>query len=181
MIMTNILPQIITPISEDACSKLNAGDMILLSGSIFCARDMAHKKFLTAIEAGENLPIDISGKTIFYAAPTPAQNGEAIGVIGPTTSNRMDIYTPQLLDFGMRAMIGKGQRTESVRKAIQKHKAIYLGAIGGVAALTKKSVISAEIVAYQDLGPEAVLRLIIKDMPLIVLIDSHGREFPAKR
>ena len=170
-----------TPLTDEAIAALHAGDMVLLSGEVYTARDVAHRRLYEALGKGEKLPIDLQGAVIFYAAPTPTPPGKIIGSIGPTTSYRMDAFTPKLLENGLKGMIGKGNRSAEVVAAVQKHKAIYFGAIGGIAALTAKCVIKAELVAYEDLGPEAIRKLTIVDMPVIVINDSAGHDLYAEQ
>jgi len=165
-----------TPLTQEICEGLHVGDRVLLSGSIITGRDMAHKRLAQLIRAGETLPVNIDGETIFYAAPTPTRPGRVIGSIGPTTSYRMDAYAPLLMEAGIRGMIGKGSRDDGVRDAIVRHKGVYFGAMGGIAALMSECVTRAEVIAYEDLGPEAIMRLEIKDFPLIVINDTAGRD-----
>ncbi len=155
-------------------AKLSAGEKILLSGTVYTARDAAHKKFFELIEQGKALPFDVQDSVIYYAGPTPTPQGLPIGSCGPTTSSRMDVYTPRLLDLGMIAMIGKGQRSDDVCKAIQKNNAVYLCAIGGAGALAAKCITSCEVIAFPELGCESVKKLTVKNFPLIVGIDSRG-------
>ncbi|NLD05635.1 MAG: Fe-S-containing hydro-lyase [Synergistaceae bacterium] len=163
-----------TPLTEEDVMELSAGDMVYLSGSILIARDAAHKRLVESISSGEKEPFPIKDEIIFYAGPAPTPPGEVIGPIGPTTSGRMDPYTPFLLERGLRGMIGKGKRSDEVLEAINKYHAVYFGATGGTAVLLARSVVSVEKVAYEELGPEAVLRLKIRDMPLVVLADCRG-------
>ncbi len=163
-----------TPLNIDICRSLRAGDRVFLSGEIYTGRDVAHRRLFEMLQRGETLPIDIAGETLFYAAPTPARPGRVIGAIGPTTSYRMDAYTPALIERGLRGMIGKGKRSPEVIEAIGKHGAVYFGAIGGIAALTSRCVKRAVVAAYEDLGPEAVMRLEVDRMPLIVVNDAQG-------
>ena len=163
-----------TPLNEKDVFELKAGDIVSLSGSILIARDAAHKKIVEMITAGEGEPFPIKNEIIFYAGPAPTPQGEVIGSIGPTTSGRMDSYTPFLLERGLRGMIGKGKRSPEVLDAMIKHCAVYFGATGGIAVLLSRSVVSIEKVAFEELGPEAVLRLDIREMPLVVLADCHG-------
>ncbi len=158
---------------EVACS-LHAGDQVLYSGIVYTARDAAHKRLVEALDAGEDTPIDIDGTIIYYAGPAPAKPGYPIGPVGPTSSYRMDPYAPRLLDLGQRAMIGKGARSQEVIDAVGRNEAIYFAAIGGAAALIAQSVKSADVVAYDDLGTEAIRRLEVADMPITVAIDCHG-------
>lgn len=163
-----------TPLTYEKIKDLRAGDRILLSGTIYTARDAAHKRLIDLLDKNLELPININNETIYYVGPTPAKEGQVIGSAGPTTSYRMDSYSPRLLDLGLKAMIGKGERNEEVVNSIIKNKAIYLGAIGGAAALISKSITKSEIIAYEDLGAEAIRKMEIKDMPLIVIIDTEG-------
>ena len=165
-----------TPITRDICEELNAGDMVLLSGSIITGRDTAHKRLSMLIAEGGKLPVKLDGETIFYAAPTPPRPGRVIGSIGPTTSYRMDEYAPDLMRSGLRGMIGKGKRSAEVRDAIVKYKAIYFGAMGGIAALMAGCVKKADVIAYEDLGPESIMRLEIENFPLIVINDTKGKD-----
>jgi fumarate hydratase subunit beta len=146
----------------------------LLSGRIYTGRDAAHRRLFEAIGRGERLPINLQDETMFYAAPTPARPGQVIGSIGPTTSGRMDAFTPRLIEAGLRGMIGKGMRSQEVVESIKKHQAVYFGAIGGIAALTARCVREAAVAAYDDLGPEAILRLEVVDLPLVVVNDIRG-------
>ncbi|MFB3926323.1 MAG: FumA C-terminus/TtdB family hydratase beta subunit [Syntrophales bacterium] len=166
-----------TPLQNDICRKLTAGDRVLLSGEVFTGRDVAHRRLFDALDKGDRLPVDLEDMIMFYAAPTPARPGRIIGSIGPTTSSRMDPYTPLLLKAGLKGMIGKGRRSEEVRQAIIKYRAVYFGAPGGVAALMSTCIKKAELAAYPDLGPEAIMRLTVVDMPLFVINDVHGRDF----
>jgi fumarate hydratase subunit beta len=162
------------PLTEKAVSGLKAGDNILLSGVLYVARDAAHRRMAETLERGESLPFDIRGQTIYYMGPSPARPGKAIGAAGPTTSTRMDSYTPRLLAGGLKGMIGKGVRSDEVKGAIKSHKAIYFAAVGGAGALLSNAITESEVIAYSDLGPEAVLRLEVKDFPATVINDIHG-------
>jgi len=169
-----------TPISDEAISGFNAGDAVNITGKIYTARDAAHKKIVELIEAGEKppgkkLPFDFTGQAVFYAGPTPAKPPRPIGCIGPTTSGRMDKYSPLLISKGLKVMIGKGNRDRVVIEAIIKHRGLYLAAIGGVAALMAKTVKSAKVIAFEELGTEAVMELEVENFPAIVAIDSRGR------
>jgi fumarate hydratase subunit beta len=166
--------EIRTPLNIEVCAGLNAGDCVLLSGVVYTGRDVAHRRLFEAIGRGESLPINLRDEVMFYAAPTPARSGRIIGSIGPTTSGRMDAFTPRLIEAGLRGMIGKGMRSPEVIDAIIKHQAVYFGAIGGVAALTARCIKRAAVAAYDDLGPEAILRLEVVDLPLVVINDAHG-------
>ena len=169
-----------TPLTDEVIATLHAGDMVLLSGEVYTARDVAHRRLYEALLKGEKLPMDLRGAVIFYAAPAPTPPRKIIGSIGPTTSYRMDAFTPQLLEQGLKGMIGKGNRSPEVVAAIQKYKAVYFGAIGGIAALTAKCVKRVELVAYEDLGPEAIRKLTVMDMPLIVINDTAGHDLYAE-
>ena len=165
------------PLTENDVKSLHAGDSVLLSGVVYTARDAAHERMAKAIGKGESLPIDLFGQTLYYAGPTPTPPGKVVGAIGPTTSTRMDAYTPLLLSLGLRAMIGKGKRYERVVGAMHQHPAVYFAAIGGAAALMAACVTSCEVVAYEDLGTESIKRLKIKDLPLIVAVDCYGKDY----
>ncbi len=162
------------PLTEEIIKGLKSGDSVLLSGVLYVARDAAHKRIIEAMEQGKPLPFDIRGQTIYYMGPAPAPPGRPIGSAGPTTSSRMDSYAPRLIAGGLKGMIGKGVRSAEVKDAVKNHKAIYLAAIGGTGALISKSMIKSETIAYDDLGPEAVLRLEVKDFPAIVIYDIYG-------
>jgi fumarate hydratase subunit beta len=165
-----------TPITNDILNDLKVGDRITLSGIIYTARDAAHKKLVELIKAGKSLPFNIEGQVIYYVGPSPAKPGHVIGSAGPTTSGRMDPYTPSLLEKGLKGMIGKGVRSKEVRQAIQKHRAVYFAAIGGAAALMSKCIKKAEVLAYPELGTEAIYKLEVANFPLIVAIDSKGND-----
>ncbi|MCD6399375.1 Fe-S-containing hydro-lyase [candidate division WOR-3 bacterium] len=165
-----------TPLSDEDIKNLRMGENVLLSGTIYTGRDAAHKRFIQAIEKGENIPFEPEGQVIYYVGPAPAKPGMPIGSAGPTTSYRMDPYTPKLLELGLAGMIGKGQRSEIVVNAMKKYGAVYFAAVGGAAALIAKSVREAKIIAYEDLGPEAVRKLFVEDLPLIVAIDTYGND-----
>ena len=169
-----------TPISDEAISGLNSGDAVYITGKIYTARDAAHKKIVELIEAGEKppgkkLPFNFNGQAVFYAGPTPAKPPRPIGCIGPTTSGRMDKYSPLLISKGLKVMIGKGNRNVDVIEAIIKHRGLYLAAIGGVAALMAKTVKSAKVIAFEELGTEAVMELEVENFPAIVAIDCRGK------
>jgi fumarate hydratase subunit beta len=166
-----------TPLTEYKIKNLIAGDSILLSGYIYTARDAAHKRLVELLSEGKELPFDVNGEVIYYVGPTPAKPGQVIGSAGPTTSYRMDAYTPTLLDKGLKGMIGKGLRGQDVIESIKQNKAVYFAAIGGAAALTGKCVKSSELIAYEDLGAEAIRKLYVEDLPLIVVIDSEGNNY----
>lgn len=160
----------------DSIVKLKTGERILLSGTVYTARDAAHKRITEQMEMGEELPFPLQNATIYYAGPTPTPEGKVIGSCGPTTSGRMDVYTPRLLDAGLKCMIGKGKRNAEVIEAIKRNHAVYLCAIGGAGALAARCVQDMEVIAYDDLGCESVKRLIIKNFPLIVAIDASGKD-----
>lgn len=162
------------PMSRETARSLKAGDRCLLSGVIYTARDAAHKRLCEAAARGEKLPFDIENATIYFVGPTPAKPGQVIGSAGPTTSYRMDAYSPDLIALGQTGMIGKGKRDAAVVQAMQEHGCVYFGAIGGCGALLSKCIQKAEVVAYPDLGPEAVHRLEIEDFPVVVVIDAQG-------
>ena len=170
------IKRINTPLTDDVINDLRAGEKVFLSGYIYTARDAAHKRFIEALNRGENLPLDIKNQVIYYCGPTPAPPGQVIGACGPTTSSRMDAYAPTLLSLGLKGMIGKGKRSQAVRDAIRKYRAVYFGGTGGAGALLSKSVVSSEIIAYEELGPEAVRKLEVKDMPLFVINDIFGSD-----
>ena len=163
-----------TPLNEDITKKLKAGDSILLSGTIYTARDAAHERLINLLKEGKELPLNIKGEIIYYVGPTPAKPGQVIGSAGPTTSYRMDKYAPTLLDLGEKAMIGKGKRSKEVIDAIVRNHAVYFAAVGGAGALLSKCIKSSKIIAYDDLGAEAIRKLEVKDMPLVVIIDTNG-------
>jgi fumarate hydratase subunit beta len=164
-----------TPFSAEDIDKLKAGDQVLLSGVIYTGRDAAHKRLCELLDAGKELPVDLNEQVIYFVGPSPAKPGKVIGSAGPTTSYRMDAYSPQVIkEAGLRGMIGKGGRGQEVVDAMCRYGCVYFAATGGAAALISKSIISCEVVCYEDLGPEAIHRLEVKDMPLIVAIDSHG-------
>lgn len=162
------------PISIEEIENLRAGDRVLLSGTLLTARDAAHKRLYETLLDGKELPVDIKGETVYYLGPSPAPEGKIIGSAGPTTSTRMDKYTPLLLENGMKAMIGKGRRSPEVIKAMTEQKAVYFAAIGGCGALLARSIVESEVLCYEDLGTEAIRRLRVKDFPCIVAIDSKG-------
>ena len=162
------------PLTEEAIKDLKAGDRVLLSGVVLTGRDAAHKRLVALLEEGKPLPIELQGETIYYVGPAPARPGHVVGTAGPTSSYRMDPYTPRLLSLGLKGMIGKGERGEAVIQAIREYGAVYFGAVGGSAVLISRSIIKSEVVAYEDLGPEAIHRFHIKDFPAVVAIDAQG-------
>jgi len=163
-----------TPLDESAIAGLRSGDSVLLSGVLYTARDAAHRRFCEMLDRGETLPVDLAGQVLYYAGPVPAKPGKVIGPIGPTSSYRMDPYTPRLLETGLKGMIGKGNRSDSVVCAIGRYKAVYFASVGGTAAAGARCVKKAEVAAFDDLGPEAVYRLEVREFPLVVAIDCHG-------
>ncbi len=163
-----------TPLSEETVRQLKIGDTVYLSGVIYTGRDAAHARLVELLENGEPLPVDLDGQVIYYVGPAPAKPGRPIGSAGPTTSGRMDPYTPALLAKGLRGMIGKGARSETVVDACKVHGAVYFGAVGGAAALISKTIKASEVVAYEDLGPEAIRRLEVEEFPVVVINDTHG-------
>lgn len=163
-----------TPLTDEKVKKLKAGDSVLLSGVLYTGRDAAHKRLIDLLDKNEELPIDVKNQVIYYVGPSPAKPGKVIGSAGPTTSYRMDPYAPRLLDLGLKGMIGKGARNQEVIDAMKRNNAVYFGAIGGAAALIGRSIVKSEVIAYEDLGSEAIRRIEVKDMPLVVIIDSEG-------
>lgn len=162
------------PVSKEDAQKLKSGDYVYLTGTIYTARDAAHKRMKETLDKNGNLPFDIKGNIIYYMGPSPAREGRPIGSAGPTTASRMDRYTPQLLDLGLGAMIGKGKRSKEVIDAIIRNQSVYFAAVGGAGALLSKCIVSSNVIAYEDLGTEAIRCLEIKDFPVIVVIDSEG-------
>jgi fumarate hydratase subunit beta len=165
-----------TPLTDEIIASLHAGDMVLLSGEVYTARDVAHRRLYESLLKGEKLPVNLSETILFYAAPTPTPPKKVIGSIGPTTSYRMDFFTPKLIENGLRGMIGKGSRSPEVVAALKKYGAVYFGTIGGIAALMSQRVKKMELIAYEDLGPEAIRKLTIVDLPLVVINDSQGND-----
>ncbi len=163
-----------TPLTDEAVAQLHAGDAVTISGVIYVARDAAHKRLMETLDRGEKLPFDPQGQVVYYMGPAPAKPGQAIGSAGPTTSGRMDVYSPRLLAEGLKGMIGKGSRTPAVRAAMKQYKAVYFAATGGAGALIAKRIKKAETVAYPELGAEAVLRLEVADLPVVVINDIYG-------
>ena len=166
-----------TPLTEEAARKLKAGDFVKISGTIYTARDAAHKRMIETLNAGEELPVDLTDQIVYYVGPAPAKPGQPIGSAGPTTSGRMDAYTPRVLEKGLRGMIGKGYRSAEVVEAMKKQGAVYFAATGGAAALIARTIKHYEVIAYPDLGPEALAKITVEDFPAIVVIDSEGRNF----
>ena len=162
------------PLSDEDAKSLKAGDYVYLSGTIYTARDAAHKRMYEALNQGQELPISMKDNVIYYMRPSPAREARPIGSAGPTTASRMDKYAPSLLDLGLKGMIGKGKRTKEVKDAIVRNRAVYFAAVGGAGALLSKSITSSQVIAYDDLGTEAIRKLEVKDFPVIVVIDSEG-------
>jgi len=171
---------ITTPITEEISRSLHAGDYCYISGTIYVARDAAHKRMDETLDAGRELPFDLKDNTIYYMGPSPAREGRVIGSAGPTTASRMDRYTPRLLDLGLKGMIGKGKRSPEVIDAIIRNGAVYFAAVGGAGALLSKAITSSEVIAYDDLGAEAVRKLEVSDFPVIVVIDCEGNNLYSK-
>ena len=165
---------IISPIDAKVIEELTVGTQVLISGVVYTARDAAHQRLTQALDKGENPPLDLEGQTLYYVGPSPARPGQIIGSAGPTTSSRMDAYTPRLIAAGIRAMIGKGRRSPEVREAIKKHKAVYFATIGGAGALLAQTIKKVEVIAYEDLGTEAIRRLDVENFPAIVANDIYG-------
>lgn len=164
------------PLNDTDAKSLRAGDYVYLTGTIYTARDAAHKRMYEAHAKGEALPMDMDNNVIYYMGPSPAREGRAIGSAGPTTASRMDKYAPLLLDLGLKAMVGKGKRSQAVKDAIVRNGAVYFAAVGGAGALLSRSITESQIIAYDDLGTEAIRRLTVKDFPVIVVIDSEGND-----
>lgn len=162
------------PYSIETAKSLKAGDYVYLTGTIYTARDAAHKRMYETLAAGEQLPLDVKGNVIYYMGPSPAREGRPIGSAGPTTASRMDKYAPQLLDLGLAGMIGKGKRTQQVKEAIVRNGAVYFAAVGGAGALLSKSIVKSDVIAYDDLGTEAIRKLEVVDFPAVVVIDAEG-------
>ncbi len=164
------------PLTDEDVLDLAVGDKVLISGVIYTARDAAHQRLVAMLQAGQDLPVDFKGQILYYVGPSPARPGRVIGAAGPTTSYRMDSYAPTLIKLGLKAMIGKGKRDPAVIAAMQEHKAVYLGATGGAGALISQCIKEAQVVAFPELGPEAVHRLVVEDLPAIVINDCYGRD-----
>lgn len=162
------------PLTAETAASLRVGDYVYLSGTIYTARDAAHKRMYEALERGEKLPLDMKNNVIYYMGPSPARTGRPIGSAGPTTASRMDKYAPALLDLGLKGMIGKGKRSQDVKDAIVRNGAVYFAAVGGAGALLSRSIIASEVIAYDDLGTEAIRKLEVKNFPVIVVMDSEG-------
>jgi fumarate hydratase subunit beta len=172
--MSTMAKRIALPLSDEAVGDLRAGDDVLLSGTMYVGRDSAHKRIVEALDQGRPLPFDIKGQTIYYMGPSPAKPGHAIGSAGPTTSGRMDSYSPRLMAEGLRGMIGKGMRSATVKEAMKTYRAVYFAAIGGAGALISKAITKSDVIAYEELGAEALLRIEVADFPVIVINDIYG-------
>ena len=168
--------EILAPIDRNTSRQLKAGDMVYITGTIYTARDAAHKRMYEALGKNEDLPMEMKNNVIYYMGPSPAREGRPIGSAGPTTASRMDKYAPSLLDLGLKGMVGKGKRSQAVKDAIVRNGAVYMAAVGGAGALLSRSIISSEVIAYDDLGTEAIRKLEVKDFPVIVVIDAQGRD-----
>ena len=170
-----------TPIDKETASSLKVGDTVYITGEVYVARDAAHKRLFELICEGKPLPIDLENETVYYMGPSPAREGRVIGSAGPTTSSRMDKYTPALLELGLTVMIGKGRRSEEVKRAARERGAVYLAAVGGAGALLSEHITDSRIVCYEDLGAEAVRRITVKDLPCIVALDASGNDIYERR
>ena len=166
--------EIHTPLTKEKTRELQAGDMVSITGTIYTARDAAHKRMIEALERGEKLPVSMENTILYYMGPSPAREGRPIGSAGPTTASRMDKYAPRLLDLGLTGMIGKGKRSEAVKDAVIRNQSVYFASVGGAGALLSHRIKSSEVVAYEDLGPEAIRKLYVEDFPAIVVMDSEG-------
>ncbi|MGE4297056.1 MAG: Fe-S-containing hydro-lyase [Desulfovibrionaceae bacterium] len=169
-----------TPLTDADIEQLQSGDVVFLTGTIYTARDAAHKRLVDTLDKGEPLPFELTGSAIYYVGPSPAPPGKPIGSAGPTTSYRMDSYAPRLHGLGLKATIGKGKRSDAVKQALKDHKAVYFGATGGAGALLAQRIADAKVIAYEELGPEAIRELTVTDFPLLVINDCHGNELYAK-
>jgi fumarate hydratase subunit beta len=169
-----MVKKVTLPLTNETLEKLKAGDNVLLTGTMYVGRDAAHKRLVETLDQGKSLPFDIKGQTIYYMGPSPAKPGQPIGSAGPTTSGRMDAFSPRLIAEGLKGMIGKGMRSPAVKDAMKKHKAVYFAAVGGAGALISKSIKKAETIAYKELGAEALLRIEVEDFPVTVINDIHG-------
>jgi fumarate hydratase subunit beta len=172
--VSTMAKRIALPLTDDTLQGLRAGDDVLLSGTMYVGRDSAHKRIVEALDQGKPLPFDVRGQTIYYMGPSPAKPGQAIGSAGPTTSGRMDSYSPRLMAEGLRGMVGKGMRSPAVKEALKKHRAVYFAAIGGAGALISKAIKKSDVIAYEELGAEALLRIEVADFPVIVINDIYG-------
>lgn len=165
-----------TPLTDEMVSSLEIGDKVFLNGVVYSARDAAHKRLIDLLDAGKPLPFDLKGQIIYYVGPSPAKPGRVIGAAGPTTSYRMDPYAPRLMELGLKGMIGKGKRSPAVKEAIVQYKAVYFGATGGAGALISRAIKAAEVIAYEELGPEAIRRMVVENFPAVVINDIQGRD-----
>jgi len=172
--VSTMAKRIALPLTDETVANLKAGDDVLLSGTMYVGRDSAHKRIVEALDQGKPLPFDVRGQTIYYMGPSPAKPGQAIGSAGPTTSGRMDSYSPRLMAEGLRGMVGKGMRSPAVKEAMKKHRAVYFAAIGGAGALISKAIKKSDVIAYEELGAEALLRIEVADFPAIVINDIYG-------
>lgn len=168
--------RVTAPLTKEAARSLHAGDMVLLSGTVYTARDAAHRRMIETLDRGEPLPIPMENTVLYYLGPSPARPGNVIGSAGPTTASRMDKYAPRLMDLGLTGMIAKGKRNEAVREAIMRNGSVYFAAVGGAGALLSRHITHAEVVAYEDLGTEAIRKLTVEDLPVFVVMDSEGRD-----
>ena len=175
-----MVKKVVLPLTDKTLEGLKAGDSILLSGTMYVGRDAAHKRMVEALDQGKPLPFDVKGQTIYFMGPSPARPGQPIGSAGPTTSGRMDSYSPRLIAEGLKGMIGKGMRSQEVKAAMKKYKAVYLAAIGGAGALISKTIKKSEVIAYKELGAEAVYRLEVEDFPATVVNDIYGSDLYQK-
>jgi fumarate hydratase subunit beta len=171
------LKPVTIPFKEGVLETLKAGDLISLTGVLFTGRDQTHRRLVALLDEGKELPVDLKGQLLYYVGPTPARPGQVIGAAGPTTSYRMDAYTPRLLELGMKGTLGKGSRTMDVRQAMKKHGAIYLATVGGAGALLSKSIVKSDLVAFEDAGPEALFRFEVENFPAVVINDLEGNDF----
>jgi fumarate hydratase subunit beta len=171
-----MLKKIKLPLTDEIIKDLHSGDNVLLSGTIYVARDAAHKRLIDSLNQGQSLPFDIKGQTIYYMGPSPAKPGQVIGAAGPTTSGRMDSFSPRLMEAGLKGMIGKGSRSKAVKEAIKKYRAVYFAAIGGVGALIVEGIKKSEVIAYEELGTEAIRKLEVEDFPVTVINDIYGND-----
>lgn len=176
-VMMDLLQEVEIPFAEGVVESLQAGDLISLNGTLFTGRDQTHRRLMALLDDGADLPVDLAGQLLYYVGPSPARPGQVIGAAGPTTSSRMDVYTPRLLELGLKATMGKGARSLPVREAMARNKAIYLAAFGGAGALLSKCIVAAEIVAFADAGPEALFKFTVERFPAVVINDVHGRDY----
>ncbi len=175
--MMDQLQEVKIPFAAGVVESLQAGDLISLTGTLFTGRDQTHRRMMALLDEGAGLPVDLAGQLLYYVGPSPARPGQVIGAAGPTTSYRMDVYTPRLLELGLMATMGKGSRSQTVREAMVRHKAVYLAAFGGAGALLSKCIVAAEVVAFADAGPEALFKFTVERFPAVVINDVHGRDY----